>query len=262
MPGRREEGDRGKMEFDKSRAHSAVNADELKPGDKVIVADVISRLKEKVKTGSMVYTLKEVYGEAWSFRFSVPVDETPGVSLSFALAYLVERKENCTNCMLCERTNSDDEEYECSPSGYIGDKERAKIHKCSNWTLKAEQKTEHDCKSCRYKNCGFKDFNTRNDCDRWEAEPKTRQKAEPRYRPFKDTDELIEEWDKKLGYRDPTGLAKPYIWVRRKTDLKNCGHLVTDFSGIGVTVQGQGYAMSGLFANFEFLDGSPCGVEE
>lgn len=36
------------MKFDISRVYTAVNADELKAGDKVIVADTIEILKEKI----------------------------------------------------------------------------------------------------------------------------------------------------------------------------------------------------------------------
>lgn len=196
------------MKFDRSRVYSAVNADELLAGDKVIVADTLIDLKGLVCDYKNIETLSLILDEDEKDRFCID-------NSSYSLAYLVEREERCINCKL----------FPCNDEIEKRDVD-LKIYSC----------------------CGF--------------EPKTEQKAEPHYRPFRDTDELIEEWDKKLGYRDPTGFAKPYIWVRRKTDLKNCAHLVTDFNCIGVTVQGQGYAMSGLFANFEFLDGSPCGVEE
>ena len=79
------------MEFKKERVYSAVNADELKPGDKVIVADRLSDLKILIQENA-ISTLKKVKGENKGYRFDV------GVGIPYALAYLVKRKENCANC--------------------------------------------------------------------------------------------------------------------------------------------------------------------
>ena len=80
------------MEFDKSRCYSAINADELKPGDKVIVAQQLGNLKHQVgQKDFYVWTIKEIKGDTYSDRFVTG-------NGAFPLAYLVERKENCTNC--------------------------------------------------------------------------------------------------------------------------------------------------------------------
>ncbi len=42
------------MKFDKNRIYSAVNADELKPGDKVILADTLAELKRVVERADVV----------------------------------------------------------------------------------------------------------------------------------------------------------------------------------------------------------------
>lgn len=210
------------MEFDKSRCYSAINADELHVGDKVINAQHLGNLKYQVSQKDYrVWTIKEIKEDIYSNRFVT--DDG-----AFPLVYLIERAENCTNCELCERTNaSDDEEYECSPKGYIGDKERAKICRCLEWKSKTEQKVEKQ------------------------------------YRPFVNTDELIKVWCEKGGKWQKRELTMPLIWVRYKTN--QCGQkgiLITKYEKNYVQIEGDMIAMHALMADYEFLDDSPCGVEE
>lgn len=73
---------------------TALNADELRAGDKVIVADCIADLKQFV-IDQDVDELYEVDDESSEYRFIV--EDGVGI-VRYALAYLVERKENCTNC--------------------------------------------------------------------------------------------------------------------------------------------------------------------
>lgn len=89
------------MEFDKSRVFSAVNADELHEGDKVIVSNVLSMIKEYVKRDIFIRELYRVERDNYSNRFVIKSDEydSDGDVLCYSLAYLVERKENCTNCV-------------------------------------------------------------------------------------------------------------------------------------------------------------------
>ena len=78
------------MEFDKSRVYSAANADELKVGSKIIVADNLEDLKNNVKAGCYETTLCGIENEAAMFRFNVKLAFDNTV---FALAYLVEETE-------------------------------------------------------------------------------------------------------------------------------------------------------------------------
>jgi hypothetical protein len=253
-----------KMEFQRERVYTALNADELKPGDKVIVADNLADLKKEVEKGN-VHEIEDILSDCVNERFGVC-----GMA-NYALAYLVER---------------------------------------------AEPKTEHDCQSCKYKNCGFKDFNTKNECDRWEAEvkaempelislgngqyvekpktiecadcaksknggrgtcvlteeygcddyePKTEPRAEKKYRPFANTDELIKVWEQNHRelYPRPAG-TMPLIWVQAKNEYKT-KLLITGYDQRSNTVryaEGDECDMKDLFEYFEFLDDSPCGVEE
>lgn len=74
------------MEFDKSRVYTALNADELKVGSRVIVADTLSGLKQAVEEET-IRTLKSVSGENYGCRFLA----SNGVG--YFLAYLVSEPE-------------------------------------------------------------------------------------------------------------------------------------------------------------------------
>lgn len=52
------------MKFDKNRIYSAVNADELKPGDRVIVADSLASLKSKIEDLSYTTELLGIRDES------------------------------------------------------------------------------------------------------------------------------------------------------------------------------------------------------
>lgn len=196
------------MKFDKSRVFTAVNADELKPGDKVIVSDTMSMLTLLVRetTDSMeLATLKKVHLDNEVARFETSTG-------NWCLAYFVERKENCCR-------------YGLEMCSFAGTKEKDK-----------------KVKTCEY------------------------YKPKNKYRPFQDTNELIDCWyEKKFpscpGFaRFSSVLTAPSIWVRKK----NCtamSDFITSYDGGGVRVCNEYKTFVELFDGYEFLDGSPCGVE-
>ena len=119
------------MDLDRKRIYTSVNAGELEPGDKVIVANNIGQLIDKVKQD---YPVKEINGYADGYkerRFLV------NDGFSYALAYLVERKENCTNCggrTTCIRQKPEHPELtKCC---------NYKHYECSEYKPKTEQKAE------------------------------------------------------------------------------------------------------------------------
>ena len=82
-------GDKRKMtkeELDKSKVYTAVNADELKVGSKVIVADTLRDLKERVEDG-YVQTLTDIRDDACTNRFEVDSRSI------YSIAYLVSEPE-------------------------------------------------------------------------------------------------------------------------------------------------------------------------
>lgn len=210
------------MEFDKSRCYSALNADELKPGDKVVVADDLATLKRCVKDNSPIDTIRMIGEEDYLYRFGVKDN-----CVSFALAYLVEMKENCTNCERLGKT--------CKS------REDDKITCCFDYKPKTEQKAEMP----ELISLGNGQYAER----------------EKHYRPFKDTDELIKTWIAKRMITFPD-LCMPHIWVRSKFNKAHKGCLITNFFGIYVMMNNQQCFLSRLFDEYTFLDGSPCGVEE
>jgi len=74
------------MEFDKNKVYTALNADELKVGSKIIVADNIKALKGYVKANGTIDTLERINNETCASRFF------NGKS-SYSLAYLISEPE-------------------------------------------------------------------------------------------------------------------------------------------------------------------------
>ena len=59
------------MEFDRSRVYTALNADELKPGSKVIAANNIDSLKCKVHNGDEIIKVSEILEASYERRFQL-----------------------------------------------------------------------------------------------------------------------------------------------------------------------------------------------
>ena len=213
------------MEFDKSRVYSAVNADELKPGDKVIVADSITELKNKLLNEFEGEVLTGVLNEEWHGRFEIGDN-------NYALAYLVERKENCTNCKF--KLNP-----ECNKSKWP--EQAVKLFRCDDYVPKTKQKAE---KHTDYNHC---------------EEAMISARLKKHYRPFRDTDELVKVWCDKGGKWQKRELTMPHIWVRNKE--RGSQELIVAYNGdMFLTEYAQGN-MERLLEWYTFLDGSLCGVE-
>lgn len=74
------------MEFLKERVYTALNADELKVGSKVYLADNLADLRHIVETDYKAMTLSSINPESFQCRFC------EGIT-GYALAYLVEEPE-------------------------------------------------------------------------------------------------------------------------------------------------------------------------
>lgn len=74
------------MDFDVSRVYTAVNADELKIGSKVIVADNLADLKAKVEADTEPDILHDIEPDDRLYRFIIEAHRN-------AFAYLVETPE-------------------------------------------------------------------------------------------------------------------------------------------------------------------------
>lgn len=124
------------MEFDKSKVYTALNADELKIGSKVIVADSLSRLKSRVEADYNIVLLEDIRSEEYDSRFY-------NGDAYFNLAYLVSEPEekklkwndlvigdiitDGLNVAMVTQINSigDEEEHIYAGAWWINDKELA-----------------------------------------------------------------------------------------------------------------------------------------
>lgn len=93
-------------------------------------------------------------------------------------------------------------------------------------------------------------------------ESKTEQEVEKHYRPFKDTEELIGFY--RHNKEGVPAYDLPLIWVKKKVgDIHGVGKfLITGFFIDEVEIRNVIIDMKIMFDMYEFLDGSPCGVEE
>jgi len=88
---------------------------------------------------------------------------------------------------------------------------------------------------------------------------------EKTFRPYKDTDEMIEDFKKRFDTNCPP-YGFPLIWVKDKcTEIKKKS-LVTifidDFGNDYIRFDGAFHLVSTLLDKYTYLDGSPCGIEE
>lgn len=85
------------------------------------------------------------------------------------------------------------------------------------------------------------------------------------YRPFKDCNELIAYWYKKLDAKTEYKIVKddlriPCIWVTNRDN--GCREMILGFGVSAVLLPRVAKDMNELFEQYTFLDGSICGVEE
>lgn len=85
-------------------------------------------------------------------------------------------------------------------------------------------------------------------------EPKEKKK---KYRPYEDTDEMIEDFLKRFNSNVPKN-TMPFIW------LKNCTvkSLISGFGKYYVCIELKFLDMKELFEDYIYLDGSSCGKLE
>lgn len=89
--------------------------------------------------------------------------------------------------------------------------------------------------------------------------------AEKKSRPYKDTDEMIEDFKRRYnsyggwsGKNNP--MYCPLIWIKR--NYGGDKHLVSCFGDNCVYISSSAFAMEELIGQFTYLDGTPCGILE
>jgi len=84
-----------------------------------------------------------------------------------------------------------------------------------------------------------------------------RVKPDSKYRPYKDTEEMIADWKKRFNKTTAT-YSMPLIWV---TNHK-VNSVITDYAKYAVMVSGTFQSLETLYEECIYLDGSPCGKKE
>lgn len=86
-------------------------------------------------------------------------------------------------------------------------------------------------------------------------------KKEPSYRPYQDTDELIEDWKTRFKVGPWPSRSMPLVWVMSTKSTFMTKSIITDFMKYGVKVFGSIQTLKELYEDYTYLDGSPCGKE-
>ena len=90
-----------------------------------------------------------------------------------------------------------------------------------------------------------------------------RVKEEPKYRPYKDTEEMINDFCERSGAKR-SKMGEPCIWVKEINSIVK--RLVVAYFDNSLYTQYctsfDNWTMKELFEKFTFLDGSPCGIKE
>lgn len=86
-----------------------------------------------------------------------------------------------------------------------------------------------------------------------------RVKPEKKYRPYKDTNEMIDDWKTRFNPKDWPSYSMPLIWVRYKAT--NATSLVYCYQFDCVAIGLIRLSLRELFYGNTYLDGSPCGKE-
>lgn len=80
-----------------------------------------------------------------------------------------------------------------------------------------------------------------------------------KYRPYKDTEEMIANYKKRFRVLNPK-LTMPLIWIKDKNDFEK--HLITNYGESFVRIDTDLINLAAAFECYTYLDGSPCGILE
>lgn len=85
-------------------------------------------------------------------------------------------------------------------------------------------------------------------------------KPEEKYRPYKNTDEMIEDFKKRAGIVTDR-MSLPNIWIREKR-CPWSKHSIDSMNGRSVSNSVLTVPLQRLFDEYVYLDGTPCGIKE
>lgn len=82
---------------------------------------------------------------------------------------------------------------------------------------------------------------------------------EKKFRPYKDTDEMIADFKKRFNTNVPP-YGMPLVWVKRKD--RNSVAYVSVYTDSDLLVGSASRTLEQFFCYYTYLDGSPCGIKE
>lgn len=120
----------------------------------------------------------------------------------------------------------------------------------------AEEVKEKDCRACALR-----------DSVKCTVTPCTgvvfkKVEKEPRYRPYKDTEEMIADYKERFMVGKIPDFCMPLIWLTHKADMNPFRVLITSYEKQFVCFFDVVRPMEELFNYYTYLDGSPCGKLE
>lgn len=83
-------------------------------------------------------------------------------------------------------------------------------------------------------------------------------KEEVKYRPYKDTEEMINDFCNRFNVKR-TSFGEPFIWVKDEDEEKR---LITGINKYNVISDSYFFDLKEIFEKYTYLDGSPCGINE
>lgn len=244
------------MKFDKSKIYTAVNADEVKVGSKGYFADNLTDLKALVadESADRFNEILHINPSDNNYRFSFSAGN------NYALFYLVEEPETTPKEVTAAEWDNRPRFMKVWNNCYEDAYNMLVVHIRS---------AEHshpivavDCENediCCFKHC------TEIVLEKTEPEIEEAAADKKRYRPYKNSDEMIEDFKKRYnsyggwsGKNNP--MYCPLIWIVHKTTRNKS--LIASYPDRNVQIASGFSNLESLFKGFTYLDGTPVGIKE
>lgn len=134
----------------------------------------------------------------------------------------------------------------------------------ANSLYSLQQAVQHDDKECfgkimniRNNSTGFR-FVTNNMC--FILFYLVEEPEKKKFHPFKNTEDMMTEFCKRSGKLPLATIDPPVIYFKNKKSDES--YIMSAFNYHSVKICHETYDMIGLFNNFTFTDGLPCGIKE
>lgn len=255
------------MIFDENMVYTAINADKLEKGDAVIFFDSRRHLMKVLKgqngdvgeifeidTDNHPSRFSDGRGHWWLYAYLIAKNNDPYKEFKKAQA---EGKEVFWFDKNQNKWISNKESGGCGDWDFSDELSHYSLTKPDHWFVYANG-DDFAINTFEDDFCLHSSF-SREECEAWAEEHAFLLKEqEPKFRPYKDTGEMIEDFKARFKVNVPP-YAKPLIWLKSKD---NNFHTILIQEYRATLVVGEFLLeMKSLFDKYTYLDGSPCGKE-